>query len=414
MARSLTPTDISAFLNLMTKEITGQNGTIQSLDASSFVSAGEKVMSYGVENVYNAYSIVMGRTFAAVRPYKAPLNILNSINTDMFTNRMRKISFYSRDAQESGDFNTDKNTNFKTGYTNGQNSGASTPSMWEQNLPVPLEMNFAGQDTWEDGTTIPEYQLKAAFRDMNEFRAVTEGVMTERGNDIESQKEGYNRMTLLNHIAGSIDLYASRPGSVVNLTADYNDEMGTSYTTAQLLTMDDFFRYFVYRFKLASDYLKIRSALYHWSPAKTIDGVSYTLLRHTPRDRQRAILYDPMFIRAKTMVYPELFNPQFLDINNFEPVTYWQNLNDPSAIDFTPAIPDVSGNTQIKGDRVQVGHVVGVLYDVDAMMTDYQLEEAAATPLEARKHYRNLWWTFSKNAINDFTEKSIVFIMQDD
>ena len=413
MARSLTPTDISAFLNLMTKEITGQNGTIQQLDASSFVSAGEKIMSYGAENVYNAYSIVMGRTFAAVRPYKAPLNIINSINTDMYTNRQRKISFYSRDAQESGDFNTDKNTNFATGYTNGQNSGASTPSMWEQNLPVPLEMNFAGQDTWEDGTTLPEYQLKSAFRDMNEFRAVTEGVMTERGNDIESQKEGYNRMTLLNHIAGAVDLTASRPASVINLTDAYNTEYGTSYTTAQLLMMEDFFKYFVYRFKMASDYLKLRSSLYHWSPAKIIDGVSYTLLRHTARDRQRAILYDPMFIRAKTMVYPELFNPQFLDINNFEPVTYWQNLNDPSAIDFTPAIPDVSGNTQIKGSRVQIGQVVGILYDVDAMMTDYQLEEAAATPLEARKHYRNLWWTFSKNAINDFTEKSIVFIMAD-
>ena len=414
MARSLTPTDISAFLNLMVKEMTGQDGTIQKLDASSFVSVGEKVLSYGTENVYNAYSVVVGHTFAASRPYNAPLNIINAINTDMFTNRFRKISFYSREAQESGDFNTDKNTNFKTGYTNGQNSGASTPSMWEQNLPVPLELNFAGQDTWEDGTTIPEYQLKSAFRDMDEFRTVTEGVMTERGNDIESQKESYNRMTLLNHIAGAIDLYASRPGSVINLTHDYNEEYGTSYTTAQLLTMDDFFRYFIYRFKLASDYLKIRSALYHWSPAKTIDGVSYTLLRHTPRDRQRAILYDPMFIRAKTMVYPELFNPKFLAVNNFEPITYWQNLNDPAAIDFEPAIPDVNGNTQIKGSRVQCGQVVGILYDVDAMMTDYQLEEAAATPMEARKHYRNLWWTFSKNSINDFTEKSIVFIMQDE
>ena len=59
------------------------------------------------------------------------------------------------------------------------------------------------------------------------------------------------------------------------------------------------------------------------------------------------------------------------------------------------------------------GAAVGMLYDVDALMIDYQLERSATTPLEARKGYRNLWWTFSKNAINDFTENAIIYIMAD-
>lgn len=35
--------------------------------------------------------------------------------------------------------------------------------------------------------------------------------MTEKGNDIESQKEAFNRMTLLNYIAGVVDLEAGNP-----------------------------------------------------------------------------------------------------------------------------------------------------------------------------------------------------------
>ena len=46
-------------------------------------------------------------------------------------------------------------------------------------------------------------------------------------------------------------------------------------------------------------------------------------------------------------------------------------------------------------------------------MIDYQLDKALTTPVEARKGYRNIWYTFAKNSINDFTEKGILFIMKD-
>ncbi len=54
-----------------------------------------------------------------------------------------------------------------------------------------------------------------------------------------------------------------------------------------------------------------------------------------------------------------------------------------------------------------------MIFDEDAIMVDYQLEDSSVTPKEARKHYHNIWWTFRKNAINDFTENAVVFIMED-
>ena len=144
MARLLTPKDAHALMNLLVKEATGQDSAIQVVDSSTFVSAGETVLATGVENTLNSLAIVLGRTLMAVRPYKAKLNIINALNTGVYTSRLRKISFYAREADASGDWNTDLYTNLKDGYDNGKNVDQSTASMWVQNQPVPLEMNFGG------------------------------------------------------------------------------------------------------------------------------------------------------------------------------------------------------------------------------------------------------------------------------
>ena len=240
--------------------------------------------------------------------------------------------------------------------------------------------------------------------------------MRERANDIESQKEAYNRMTLLNYIAGLYDMSASMPGTVVNLTEAFNTEFGTSYTTAQLQStyLKEFMEFFTARVKIDSDKLAIRSLNYHWSPAKQVGGVDYVLLRHTPKDRQKLFLYGPLFKKVESYVFPEIFNPQYLKIENYEPLAFWQNENAGPAIKVTPAIPDVSSPaSQTAGSAVSLDFVVGVLFDTDALMVDYQLDTALSTPVEARKHYRNIWYTYAKNSICDFTEKAILYYMAD-
>lgn len=410
MARSLTPTDAYALINLMVKEATGQDAVIQAVNSSSFVSVGETLLSSGTENTLNAISVVLGRTFAAVRPYKAKLMIINALNSGLYTSRVRKISYYSREAEASGAFNTDLYTNHAMDYDNGSNSGNSLPTMWEQNQPVPLELNFAGRSVWDDSTTVYENQLQQAFRDEQSFITFIEGIMVEKGNDIESQKEAFNRATLLNYMAGIYDMN-SVTGGAIDLAAGFNTKFGTAYTRADLLTtyFKDFLEYVVATIRLLSDTLENRSKKYHWSPTKTIGGVNYTLLRHTPKAKQRLILYKPFIYDAEARVLPEIFNDEYLKLENYEGVTFWQNELNPSAISVTPAIPNVlNPASQTAGTQVDLEYVVGVLYDEDAVMVDYQLDESYSTPVEARKRYRNIWWHFSKNSINDFTENGIL------
>ena len=426
MAHTLTPKDVHTLIDAMAAQMQGQ-GSLGSINTSDFVSAGESMLAAGLENTLNAFSLVVGSTFAAVRPYKAKGSIVDAMNTGEYTDRFRKISFYSRYTKPSGDWNTQLFTNLYGGYDNGENPNAggtaqSTKSMWEQNPAIPLEMNFSGRSVWEDSTTIYKYQWKNAFRNEEEFARIAGGIMTEKGNDIEMQKEAFNRLALLNLIAGTYDMNTASGGTrIVNLTAAYNTRFGTSYTSAQLRStyLRSFLEFMVATIKQYSDRLERRSVHYHWYPAKTdAAGNSVHLLRHTPKDRQKLALYGPLFKEAEAMVMPEIFNPRYLSLDNFESFDYWQYFDDNGAtsagINVTPAIPNTSNPaTQTAGSAVSLDYVVGILFDRDACMVDYQLDDAEVSPLEARKRYYNMWWSFAKNIICDFTENSVVFVMAD-
>lgn len=414
MARPLTPQDAYSIINLVNKELSGQNATVQAVDSSSFVSAGETAISYGTENVFNALGIVAIHTIFKALSYEGKFNIVDYTGSGLFATRMRKVSFYSREAEASGYFNTNLKTNLADGYDNGTNGGQSMPTMWEQKQGIPLELNFCGQDVWDDSLTVYEKQLNVAVANEGELVSFFGGILTEKKNDIAQQMEAFRRIAVLNFMAGVYDL--NQAGSVKNMTALFNAKYGTSYTTAQLQTtyLKEFLAFFVATVKLDSNRLENRSLKAHWSPAKQVGGNNYVLLRHTPKARQKMFLYTPFMVDAEAMVLPEIFNTNYLKMENYEAVDFWQNENEPSKIDVTPAIPDVSDPTsQKQGNRVQLNTVLGMIFDEDAIMVSNQLEETLTTPVEARKGYRNIWWHFSKNIINDFTENAILYYMAD-
>lgn len=422
MARALTPQDVHAILNQIVAEVTGQDGTIQTVNSSNFVSVGETIWSYGTENVFNALGLVMGRTLVAVRPYKARLWIINALNSGMYTSRLRKVSYFQRGSVASGDFNTQLYTNLADGFDNGENLSGGTPQstkdQWEQRQSYPLEINFAGSSTWEFCLTYYEDQWKAAFRNESEFARVWAGALTEYANQIEESKEAFNRMTMLNFMAGIYDM-RNAGCTAINLTSEFNTKYNISpaYTTQELLTTHykEFLAFFIAEFKKYSRLMTMRSTEYHNYPTRTdAAGNTLHLLRHTPYDKQRVLLYEPMFIDAEAQVFPEIFNPQYLDIDKqYEGVMFWQDRKLGPQIDVTPAIPNYTTGTQQAGNNVALSMVVGLLYDEDALMVDYQLEAANMTPLEARKRYRNNWLSIAKNSINDFTENAILFYMAD-
>lgn len=420
MARTLTPKDGYQLVNEIVRQATGQK-SIAVVDASTFVSAGETLLAQQRENVLNAISIVLGRTFAAVRPYRARLISLNAINSGVYTNRFRKISYYTQDALPSGYFNTDANTNFAPGYTAGDNGGVSTKSQYEQHPAMPLEMNFGGSTTWQDCITYYEDKLETAFNSVESFNAFIEGILVIHGNLIEHQKEAWNRMTLLSAVAARNYLEAQgiTSGCVINLTTEFNRFFGTNYTSAQLRStyLKEFLEFMTAKIKETSDRFTEDSTAYHDPMTKTVSGVQYSILRHTPKDRQKLLLFGPLWRLAESIVMPEIFNDQYLKLDSqFEPVEFWQNnSNDASrpVVNYNGAVYDVATGEQKATGTQTIEYLVGVLFDEDAIMTDTILQRTMTSAPEARKAFRNTWNTFSFGAISDQTEKMTIFIMDD-
>ncbi len=423
-------TDGYALLTAVMQQLTGED-TYQVIDAQGFMDAGKLAMTYDTNELFSALSIVAGRMFTAARPYKAPLWIIDSINSGAFTNRIRKISFYDDKPLPSGAFNTDLYTNLAEGYDNGTNSGASTGSMWEQHYKEPLEMNFASSTTWQDCLTRPLDQVKIAFRGEEEWAAFWSGVMTEKANDIEQEKEAHNRLTLLSRmgIAAAIGDSASAInglGTVVDLTAAFNAYFGTNYSGAQLRTtyLKEFTAFMVQEVQNISDMMTRRGTFFHAAPVYTdSNSQDHYILRHTPKSEQRMLMYKPFWNKVRTLVQPEIFNPNYLTLDTqFEAIDFWQTNSlsddDKAGINLEITVPGwlesliTSGSTTVDTKYTfNPDYVLGCLYDKDALMTDFQLEAADQTPLEARKRYISTWYTFAKGAIGDPSENFVLFVM---
>lgn len=426
MARTLTPKDGFAIMTELGREATGQKN-ITVVDMNGFVSTGETVMATGKENVYNAISVIIGRTLAASRVYRGKLALMNALDTGTFTSRLRKISFFSKDPIPSGWYNTDIYTNLADGFTNGENpngggTAQSTKSMWEQHQAMPLEMNFGGSTTWQYCLTMYEDQINAAFRDPVELAQFVAAMVQEHRNDIEVTREAFNRMALLNRIL-SCYLYDKgagwTKGQAINMTTVYNTFYGTNYTSAQLRStyLKSFLELLTATIKETLDFMGERTAERHLPMTKTVDDVSYSVLRHTPMDRIRMYLYRPLIRRAEAIVMPEIFRPEYLQMSQYEPVDFWQsNYSDsvrPTVKGRCAYYNKLDGTQTTSGDMT-LDYVIALITDVDGLMTDFQLERSATTPLEARKGYRNTWLTFAKNAINDPTENAVLIYMNDE
>ena len=420
MARVFTPKDGAALLSAVVREATGQEIAIQTINVSNFASIGETVLATGKENVLSALSTVLFREMIAVRPYSARFKSIRVKGRDLFEQRTRKISYYAQDPCASGAWNSDLWTSFADGFTNGQNfDGNGDPqslkSMWEQRPPKTMEKFFGGMTVYDDSYVVYESQLDVAFRSAADLAKFANGYIQEKMNDIESEKEAFSRAAMLSSMAQLANTAGSMKGSFRNLTKEFNAEFGTNYTTAQLQTtyLKEFLAFFVATVKTDVRRMENRSTLFHDPMTITDNGVKYSILRHTPRDRQHMICYAPFWTKAESYVMPSIFNESYLKLDNFEAVDFWQNELNSSAMNVTPAVLNKSTGYQVQGSNVSIPYVLAYLFDEEACGVDFMLQSAASTPLEARKMYRNVWYHMAENMWADASEKQILYVMSD-
>lgn len=389
-----TPQDAYTLINAVAKQATGREN-LTAIDTSSFVSVGETLLRTGVENTLKALSTVFACTYFSNESYTGKLATVEQ-TTGQWGAITREITALTQDAEASQDWNTDVNST--------QLDDGNSVDMYKINKPKAIELKFYGTKVLQRHITRFRDQIAQAFTSEAEFMRFYEAVMIEFRNDIEMDRESGRRATMLNYMAG-----LSSMGQQVDLTAEFNTENGTTYTRNQLLTTykKDFMAFVIARIKLDSERLTERTSKYH----ANITGYN-PILRFSRKENQRLLMYSGFWINSTTQVLPWVFDDKELKIENKELVNWWQSADDPTAINITPSILDVStGQAKQAETKVNLPYVLGVLYDRRAMGVQYQFDYADTTPFNSAGGYWNMYVHSRKNYWNNYTHNGILYIM---
>lgn len=392
---SLTPRDAHALMEKIVAQATGQE--IEVLDTSTFVSVGEMVLRTGTENVLNALSTVLARTIFSVRPYKSRLQSLQ-VGAERWVAQIRKVITLYVESEESTDWNTDVNPNQLI------DGGSIDP--WKIKKPKAVQLNFYGTQKCQKHYTIFRDQLALAFSSENEFNSFVSAVMVQMSNEIELLNEAKSRGLLINFMAG----ISSMGLTEVDLVKEYNEKNGTTLTRSQLLGADyleRFMKFVASTIKIYSSCLRDMSTENH----AQITGQN-KIMRHTPKERQKMWMYEPIFIESESTVYPSLFNPSYLNIGQFEGVNFWQSQKDPTMIKCKPNILDVAtGASKDAETVVELPWVLGLLADEDALGVMPQFDHTNTTPVNAAGDYYNVFYHWRFNTYSDYTENAVLFVL---
>ena len=395
MANLLTPVDVYALMNAVVSQATGRTD-LAVVDTTTFSSVGEIVLRTGTENTLNAISTVIGKTIFSVRPYKGKLESLR-VAQQRWGGQVRKIINLYDEAEKSDDWNTDVSQNAL--------DDGNSVDMYKIRKPKAVQLNFYGTKVLQKHITRFRDQLSLAFHSEDEFIRFIDSVMVEFSNEIELLNEAESRTTLLNFMAG----ISSMGLTEVDLVAEYNNEYGTQYTRAQLLStyIESFMKFVAAEIKIYSSRLTDMSTLYH----ANLTGYN-KIMRHTPKERQKMIMYEPIFIKTQAEVYSGLFNPEYLDIGSFEGVNYWQSQSTPTAINVKPNILDVaSGASKDADTAVNLDYVLGILFDEEACGVMPQFDYSSTTPFNSAGGYYNMYMHWRFNSYCDYTENAVLFVM---
>lgn len=378
----------ATILTAVYQQATGQIATTP-LNTGDFVSVAQTALKTGYDPVLNAISQVLSRTIFSIRPYNAKLKGMFK-SPERYGNHVRKINYIDGALENDERFQ----------LVNGQSI-----DHWKVNKPKALQTNFYGSFTYQRHTTILKDQLDNAMTGPGQFSEFITGQMQNVYDQLEQVRENYARMTLNNMIAGK---YVSS-ADVHHVLSVYNGVTGQSLSRSDVMQASNFpaFIKWLYGYiQTLVDFMGERSIRYHLN----VEGSE--IMRHTPKDRLKAYLNSSIMNDINASVLGDVFHDDRLRMVDYEPVAYWQNINEPFNVNVTPTYMDTEDGTLITPENdVLVGDVIGVLFDEEACGVTLVNQWSSNTGLNAAGGYSNTYFHEQVRTWNDFSENFVVLCL---
>lgn len=394
MAQNWNKVDVYAFVNDLVDQTMNGNASIKATDTSSFVEVGEFLKSVGYEKTLEAISQVFARDIFSIRKYTGKLDIIQRDEREWGA-IVRKITPLYKSLEAS----TDNNTDIGSPLTDGQ-----SVDQYKINKPKVIETVFVGTKVIQKSlTNFEKDQLNVAFSSEANFVAFLGMVAQAFENELEKDFETMRRACVLNYIGA---LYSC--GMYVDLVNEFNATYNTAYTREQLLTT--YFENFV---KFANAYITKDSNLFTEYTScfhQNITGYD-PIPRHTPKENQRLIMYEPYMIDARFNVLSTIFNPDKLAIGDYEKVNFWQDIKQGPTAKIKASYLGADGEKTTMADYEQFDYVLGILYDVEAMGWTNIFESTDVSPYNAAGKYYNVFYHGQSCPWVDMTENGRLYYL---
>lgn len=365
---------IYTLVNAVNKQAFGSQAITVS-DPAGLISLGKNVLSSSTntESFLNALLQRIGETIYAQRLYTNKLRDLN-ISEMRWGAILQKLSFKMPEAVADDAYN----------LVDGQSVDHYVVAKPEVDQKL-----FVSRAPYSFFRTTPMWQLDEAFTSESAMGAFISNVNISVRNAMEATLENLGRLTIATGVAE-----ATGTGQAVHLVTEYNAASGRTVTAAGALLDPDFLRFAIRRIKRVSKGMTDMSELYN-------DG---TITRHTPYEMQRLRVLSDFNLALETVVEYSAFNRQFVELNGFTELNYWQS-----------ATPGEEAQIKVKklsdGTNAEINNVVAIIHDRDAMGIYQQFERTLTTPVNARAAYFNTFYHTMSNRLVDQSENLVYFTL---
>lgn len=276
-------------------------------------------------------------------------------------------------------------------------SNGSTVDPFVISKPEVSAKFYNSKSTFEVPITIAEVQLKEAFQDANQMNRFVAMIMNRIQMKITLSTDAMIQRTINNLVATKIN----KGNNVVNLLSEFNGTTGT-LKAADAIKDGEFLRFASMTMLKYKDYLKGASTLYN------DDGY----VTFTPEDRLKFVMLSDFSKALGTYLYSDTFHNEFVKIDGFSEVPYWQGSGTNNSFDERSKI-DVS--VLADGEKVDVNQtgVVGVMFDEEAAAVCNENYRVTSI-YNPKAEYWNYFYKYDAMYMNDTAENCVVFVVADD
>lgn len=383
---------VYSLLNDINQQMWGEDA-LAVKDLSGIISMGNTVLSSST-NVDKFFSTLIDRIGKVIiRRLDLELDFPKlMMNEFEFGAILQKITIDPFGAKENSDWEV--------------GSGGFTPTLLDIYPPSIHQMLFTDAVTFEMRKSLPNSILSTAFEGASQMANFMTAVTAAMVDSMTLSINNLSRTCINNFIAEKI----KNSNGIVNIADMYNTAYSSSPVTdcEEAMRTPEFLRYATNVIRKYFKYLSMPNVNYN------VAG----LVRATQRDNLHFLANTTFIAGLESFLYADSFRQEYLDLNNFTEVAYWQgnldsdntSVNLPGDVTAINVIPS-SEKGQLSPTAVSQSGIIAVLADRQAIGVGLNKRRSAAFN-NVMDDYTTVKMSATISYYNDLSESGIIFIAE--